>query len=152
MSETQTKVESRSIEDKLTGKYTKLSKLILLIAVLLIICVIIVFMGVAFLGYGHNWALLSLEGWIILLCALFGVFIILELIFFSHFSSVRNKIIELETPKPEFIKGKRVYVFTHPKRKEGGVFSKTYIDIDEQSVLRLRTLMIPPEGLWSKKE
>lgn len=147
MSETQTKVELRNIEDKLTGRYTLVSKLILFIAILFIICVFIVFMGIALLGYGHNWALLGLEGWIILSCALFGVFIILELFFYYHFSSVRNKIIELETPKPEFINGKRVYIFTYPKRKEGGVFSKTYIDIDEKNVLRLRTLMIPPEEL-----
>ena len=34
---------------------------------------------------------------------------------------------------------------------EGGIFSKTYIEIDNKNVLRLRTLIIPPEELWVKK-
>jgi hypothetical protein len=100
------------------------------------------------LGYGHDWALLNLESWIIALGVLFVIFIILELIFYSHLSSVKNKRIESKKPKIEFINGKRVIVFTYPKGKEGGIFSKTYIDIDENSVLRLKSLMIPPEELW----
>jgi len=151
MSELQIQVELRNTEDKLRGRYSLLSKLFLFIVILFIICVIIVFIGITSLGYGYNWAVVSLDGWIIIICALLGVFIIFELIFYSRFSSIRNKKIELETPKPEFINGKRVYVFTYPKEKEGGVFSKTYIDIDEQNVLRLKSLIIPPEELWSKK-
>jgi len=147
MSKPQKQTELRNIENKLTGKYSLLSKLFLFIAILLIIWIIIVFAGISYLGYGHDWAGLGLEGWIIALCALFGVFIILELIFYSHFSSVKDKRIELEKPKSEFINGKRVYVYTYPK-EEGGIFSKTYIEIDEHSVLRLRSLMIPPEDLW----
>jgi hypothetical protein len=152
MYESQKQTELRNIEDKLRGRYSLLSKLFLFIALLFIICVVFVFIGITFLEYGHNWALFSLEGWIITLCLLLLFFILLELIFYYNFSSVRRKRIELETPKSEFINGKRVYVFTHPKGKEGGIFSKTYIEIDEHSVLRLRSLMILPEELWSKKE
>jgi membrane protein YdbS with pleckstrin-like domain len=148
MSETQKQTELRNIEDKLSRRYSRLSKLILLIAILLIICVVIVFIGITSLGYGHDWALLNLESWIIALGVLFVIFIILELIFYSHLSSVKNKRIESKKPKIEFINGKRVIVFTYPKGKEGGIFSKTYIDIDENSVLRLKSLMIPPEELW----
>ena len=79
------------------------------------------------------------------------VFILLELIFYLHFSSVSKKTFEVEKPKQEFIDGKKVHVFTHPKGIEGGIFSKTYIEIDEKNVLRLRTPMIPPEKLWDKK-
>ena len=135
-----------------TGKSTLISRLIklfLLITFLLIICVAIVFLGIT-LGSGHNWALFGIDTWIIALCAIFGFFIILELIFFFHFLSVRNKTIELQKPKKEFIDGKRVYVFTYPKGKEGGIFSKTYIEIDDDNILRLRSLMIPPKDLWGK--
>ena len=59
---------------------------------------------------------------------------------------------EAEKPKPEFIDGKRVYVYSHPERMEGGIFSKTYIAIDKHSVLRLRSLMVPPNHLWNKDE
>jgi hypothetical protein len=144
--------ELRSIEDQLRSRYSLLSKLFIIIAILFTIFIIIVFLGITFLGYGYNWAGLSLDGWIIVLCTIFVILIILELIFFIHFSSARTKRIDVEKPKTEFINGKRVFVFTFPKGKEGGIFSKTYIEIDNTSVLRLRSLMIPPEELWGKKE
>ncbi len=40
---------------------------------------------------------------------------------------------------------------TYPEGVEGGIFSKTYVGIDEHNVLRLRTLMVPPDELWSQK-
>ena len=53
---------------------------------------------------------------------------------------------------PEFIDGKYIHVFTYPKGIEGGIFSKTYVEIDSENILRLRTLIIPPNELWSKNE
>ena len=58
MSEIQKQAGLRNIEDKLTGKYSILTKLFLIISILLIIWIIIVFAGVSSLGY--NWAGLSL--------------------------------------------------------------------------------------------
>ena len=52
----------------------------------------------------------------------------------------------------EFINEKKVHIYTYPKGITGGIFSKTYIDIDGHNILRLRTLMIPPGELWGKKE
>jgi len=146
MSETQKQPELRNIEGKLTGKYSILTKLFLIISILLTIWIIIVFAGVSSLGY--NWAGLSLEGWVIALCVIFGFFIILELIFCYHYDSVKDKRVELEKPKPEFMNGKKVYIYTCPEGEEGGIFSKTYVEIDEHSVLRLRSLMIASEELW----
>lgn len=148
MSEQQIQVEMRLYEDKLKKRYSFLIKLFLLIALLLILAIVIVFAGIAYFDSGYNWAGLDLDGWNILSSAFFAIFIIFILFFFIHISSVRKKIIELEKPKPEFINGKLVHVFTFPQGKEGGLFSKTYIDIDEHNVLRLRTLMIPPEEVW----
>ena len=150
MPKPQIETELRSIEDKLRNRYSLLSKLFILIAILFTIFIVIVFLGITYLGYGYNWAGISLEGWVIALCSLFGVFIILELILYFHFSSAKTKRIDAEKPKIEFINGKRVHVFTFPKGKEGGIFSKTYIEINENSVLRVRSLIIPPEELWSK--
>ena len=151
MPDPQKQSKLRNIEIKLRDRYSLLSKLFLLIAILFIICIALIFIGITFLGLGYNWALFSLEGWIISLCVLLGVFIILELIIFIHFYSVWNKRIELGKPKPEFINGRQVHVFTYPKGTTGGIFSKTYVDIDENSILRLRSIMISPEELWSKK-
>ncbi len=149
MPESQIQVELRNTEDKLRGRYLLFSKLFLIITILLIICIVIVFAGVG--SYGYNWALFSLNNWIIIICALFGVFIIFELVFYYHLSYIRKKRIKSEMPKPEFIDGKILHIYTYPKGKEGGVFSKTYIDIDEHNVLRLRYLIIPPEELLNKK-
>ena len=64
----------------------------------------------------------------------------------------KKKRMEKGKIEPEYINGKRVHVLTFPHGKEGGIFSKTYIQIDEDNVLRLRTLLIPPDELWGKKE
>jgi len=148
MSEKEIQVEMRLYKEKLRNRYSMFIKLFLLITFLLLIGIIIVFLGVAYFELGFNWAVLSLDGWNFLASAFFVFFIVLILIFYYHFSSLRNKIIELEKPKPEFIDGKKVHVFTFPDGKEGGLFSKTYIEIDEHNVLRLRTLMISPEEVW----
>lgn len=148
MSETQNKTKLRNVENRVKDRYRLLTKFFLFLSMILIICVIVVFVGITSFGYGHNWAGVGLEGWLIAACVMFGLFIIFELFFYSHYSSVKDKIKELETPKPEFVNGKRVYVYTDPKEKEGGIFSKTFVEIDENTLLRLRTLMIPPEDLW----
>ena len=54
----------------------------------------------------------------------------------------------MEKPKPEYIDGKIVVDITFPRGTDGGVYSKTYIEIDESSILRLKNLMIPPNELW----
>ena len=128
----QIQVELRNTEDRLRGKYSMLSMLFLIITIVLISCIAIVFIGIS-IGYGYNWALFGLDGWIIVLCSLFGIFIFLELVFYYHFSSLQNKREELEKPKPEFINEKRVYIYSHPEGREGGVlledlYGKNFIE------------------------
>ena len=108
----------------------------------------VVLFGVFVLGYGQNWAGISLDGWIIVVSLLSVIFILLEFLLYLNLSSLKKKRIELEKPKPEYINGKRVCVFTYPVGVEGGIFSKTYIELDKDNVLRLRSLIIPPEELW----
>jgi len=151
MSNVKIQTELRDKEDKLIKKYSLWSKLILLISIVFIVWIVVVFMGILFWESGPSWAAFSLDIWLIILSAVFGLFIILELVFYMHYSSVRNKRIILETPKPEYIDGKLVVIFTNPKGLEGGIFSKTYIGIDNKKVLRLRTLLIPPEDLWQRE-
>jgi hypothetical protein len=148
MSETEIQFEIRRLEGKIASRYSFLSRMFLVLSIIFIILIGIIFTGVFILNSGHDWALLSLNNWIMVISALFALFIILNLIFYFHFTSVKNKRIELEKPKPEFIDGKKVHVYTYPKGIEGGIFSKTYIEIDGHNLLRLRTLMIPPEDLW----
>ena len=151
MAEIEVKTKLKAQEDKLGTRYSMLSMLFLVIGLLLFIWAIVVAIGALVLKYGHNWAGLGLGSWILLIGVLLFILIILELFFYFHFSSIRAKRVQAEKPKPEYIDGKRVHVFTFPLGSEGGIFSKTYVEIDEHNILRLRTLMIPPTDLWSKK-
>ena len=132
--------------------YPKLSKLFLITSILFIIWILFVAMGAFILGMGPNWALLNLENWITAWCVLTVIFIILEVVFYFQYTSKADKKLELGKPEPEFLHDKQVYVYTYPTDVEGGIFSKTYISIDKNSVLRLRGLMIPQQKLWGKKE
>jgi len=152
MSKPPIQIEMRNTEAKLLDKYFLWSKLFILLIILFIVILSIVVIGVYIFGYGHTWALFSLDAWIILLCLLCVIFIVLEFVFYYHFSSVRAKRVELERPKPEFIDGKKVFIFTFPKGAEGGVFSKTYVEIDNKNILRIRSLIVPPDELWGNKE
>jgi hypothetical protein len=132
--------------------YPKLSKLFLITSILFIIWILFVAMGTFILEMGPNWALLNLENWIIAWCVLTVIFIILEVVFYFQYTSKIDKKLELDKPELEFLHDKRVHVYTYPTGAEGGIFSKTYISIDENSVLRLRGLMIPQQELGGKKE
>jgi len=144
--------EISKVEDKLKARYSTLSKVFVAISIFFIIWLVVIVLEIYLLGQGYNWALLSLDNWIYVLCALIGFFIILEIIFYLHYISVSKKRLEAEKPELEFTQGKRLYVYTHPKGAEGGIYSKTYIKIDENSVLRLRNLIVPLQELRSKKE
>ena len=132
--------------------YPKLSKLFLITSIIFIIWILFVAMGAFILEMGPNWAFLNLENWIIVWCVLTVIFIILGVIFCFQYTSKIDKKLELDKPEPEVLHDKRVYVYTYPTGAEGGIFSKTYISIDENNVLRLRGLMISQQKLWGKKE
>ena len=150
MSNTQIKIEMREKESNIIKKYSLLAKLFLIITFILIIWVVAVYLGTLLFSYGYDWAGLSLDLWIIVLCAIIGVFILFDLLFYLHFLSVKNRRVEIEKPKPEYMNGKKVHIYTFPEGMEGGIFSKTYVQIDEHNILRLRSLMIPPNELWNK--
>jgi len=144
--------ELRATEKNLSKFYSKISKILIFLTIILLIWFFALLVGVYIWGYNSNWALLSLNHWIILLSGLIGFFILLNVVLYYHFKSVDKKRIENEKPKPEFIKGRRVNEYTYPQGSEGGIFSKTYIAIDEHNVLRLRILMIKPAELWGKEK
>lgn len=151
MADIEFKRKLENIEDKLGTRYSRISKIFLIIGILLVLWAAIVFVGARVLNYGYNWAGLSVQDWIIIVAVILVVFIAIDLFMFFHFYSVKNRKKEVEKPKDEFIEGKKVHVFTFPIGMEGGIFSKTYFEVDDNNILRLRTLMIPPEELWGNK-
>jgi hypothetical protein len=147
--------ELQKARHKTITRYDKLFKIFLLISILFIILNVLIATGIYIFDMEANWAGLSLDNWIYICCGLIMVFIIFEIFFFIYYIILsdnglilRKKRSKKEKPKKEFIDGKRVYIYTHPMDAEGGIYSKTYIRINENSVLHLRTLMIPPEDLW----
>lgn len=95
-----------------------------------------------------GWALLTFSNWIIVTIIFIGIFIVLDLIFLFH--PVFKQFIPLEEGggKPEFIDGKRVYEYRYPEGEKEGVFSKTYIPVDDKTLVRVKTLL----GSISKSE
>ena len=135
-------------DEQLKTFYLKLSLIILIIAVIYLIWTVINIISVYSFGFDYNWAGPSLDQWILSSIALFSICIVLVLLFILHQHMTKLKRIEREKPKPLLFKGKRLYIFTQPKGSKGGIFSKTYIKIDENKVLSLRFQMIPPKDLW----
>jgi len=73
---------------------------------------------------------------------------LLEILFYLRFILLRRKRLRMEKPRPEYIDGKIVIDITFPMGTDGGIYSKTYIEIDKNSILRLKNLMIPPDEIW----
>ena len=136
--------------DNIGNKYILITKLFFIISIFLLFIVIIIAMGISILKMGPNFAILSLEYWMYIWCAIVGFFIVLELIFYFLYNSKNSKITFEEVDKTEYLHGKKVHIYTYPPSVKGGIFSKTYIEIDTNNVLRLRSLMIPPRDLWKK--
>ena len=140
--------EMLNLEMKISARYRWLFRLFQLITILLISLVIIAAVGIVFLGLGTNWFLFNFEGWIFGVSLVIGVFVLLEILFFLHFFFISIKRIKLGKPKPEYIDGKKIIDITFPEGTDGGVYSKTFIEIDNNNVLRLKNLMIPPDEIF----
>jgi hypothetical protein len=140
-------------EEKLKRRYLKASKLLFLFTVIYSLWVALVIMGVYFLLLENKWAVFTIEQWILSAIVLISVVIALEIIFLLHNILSRKKHLQPEqSKKPMYIQGKQVHSYTIPADAKGGIFSKTFIMIDEARVLNLRYQMIPPNDLWTQKQ
>lgn len=144
--------ELRSLENSLIKRYSMISKILFLSTIIFVLLVVVISAGVYALGFSYNWAGLTLNNWLLVLSVILCFFILINVFLYYHFKNVNIQRVEAEKPKPEFVGGKKVHVYTHPKESEGGIFSKTYIELDEHNILRLRLLMVKPTDLWSKSK
>lgn len=133
-------------------KYSRLTKIIFIVGMIVVLWAGIVFSGILFWGYAYDWALINLDMWLLIDSIIISVLIIIELALYFRYSNIKEKKTEIEKPKTEFINDKKVTVFTYPAGIEGGVFSKTYVELDDHNILRLRALMVHPGELWTNKE
>jgi hypothetical protein len=140
-------------EEKLKNRYLKASKLLFLFTVMYSLWIALVIMGVYFLQLGNKWAVFTIGQWILSAIILISVIIGLEIIFLLHNTLSRKKHLHPEQfQQPVYLQGKQVNSYTIPEGAKGGIFSKTFIMIDETRVLNLRYQMIPPNDLWKQKQ
>jgi hypothetical protein len=117
--------------------------------------IVILISGVSYLELDPDWAGISVSIWLVIISALFGLFIIIDiLMYMSPTTFLKGEIQEFIATEPssdEYLDGMRVYQYTYPKEKKGGLFSKTYIKVDDSTLIRVRNQMIPADDLWPNK-
>jgi hypothetical protein len=132
------------------------TKYFFVFTVLYSLWIAILIMGVYFLKLGNKWAILTMEQWILSAIALISIAIGLEVVLLIQYTLLRKKQREQLEPKKqkhrEYIQGKQVHNYTIPLDAKGGIYSKTYILIDEDRVLNIRYQMIPPNNLWGQQQ
>ena len=147
--------KSSSSPKKPMNIFLILPKLFLVICVLLLMWIVIVISGISVLEFDPDWAGLSLSTWLLIISILFGAFIIIDILMYvSPSLFTKGTIQEFVSSEPagEYLDGKIVYEYTYPEHKKGGIFSKTYIKINDSTLLRVRNQIIPAEMLWPETE
>lgn len=132
-------------DDKTLNRFKKISGLFIFLSIILLLWVIIVAAGSIIMNMDSYWAYLSLENWVLFSVIVIILFALIEIIYYLYTYYYTDKIIEFLEVETEMLHGKKVYIYTTPRDSKGGVFSKTYIPIDKDRVLRLRNQIIPPE-------
>ena len=150
------------INDRLRIKYRRVAAVLLVFAIVFTVWTIVVIVSVFSMGASIRWAELSPTEWVAANIIVVAIFLFVNLILYGRYrikvgiqpGETRDKRRRLrkEAPTPEMIKGHQVYTLTLPNGAKGGIFSKTFIPIDETRVLQLRYQMIPPTMLWPPKE
>ena len=140
-------------DEKQKTKLLKASKIFFILTVLYSCWIAILILGTYFLQLGFNWAGLTIEQWILSAIILISIILAIEILLVLQFIILKMKRQRPEKAKQkEYIQGRRVLRYTLPVDVKGGIFSKTYILIDEKWVLNLRYQMIPPGDLWGQKQ
>lgn len=129
---------------------SNLSVLMIFIAILVTLWISIIIISVYFLGMDNNWAGLAMDHWIMVGIGLITLFIIITLIQ-NLVPMLLITAKEREKRKPIYYNGKRVHDFTFPIESKGGVYSRTYIAIDDKNLVNFRYQMIQPDDLWKQK-
>ncbi len=145
--------EPLSDEERHKHKLIRVSKYFFIITLIYSLWIVLLISGVYFLQLGNTWAVLTIEQWLLSAIVLICIFIVLEVILVSQYLLVKKEHFwPKKRTQKEYIQGKRVYRYTIPPDAKGGIFSKTYILIDENRILNLRYQMITPNNLWEQKQ
>ncbi|VVB61797.1 Uncharacterised protein [uncultured archaeon] len=140
-------------EEKQKQRLLTTSKFLFLFIVIYIIWIVLLITGVYFLKLGDKWAILTVEQWIWSAIVLISIAIGIEIILLIYYILLQKKQIQPEKQKDlGFLQGRQVHNYTIPFNAIVGIFSKTFISIDEKHILNLRYQMVPPYDLWGQKQ
>lgn len=140
-------------EEKQKRRLLTTSKFFFLITMIYSLWIVLLVMSVYFLQLEYKWAGLTIEQWILSAIILISLMLILYVLLLLHYMLLKNKHLHPEKQKEsEYVQGKRIYRYTIPVDAKGGIFSKTFILIDENTVLNLRYQLIPSNDLWGQKQ
>jgi len=133
-----------------------LPKLFIIIVIVLLMWLLVVGSASLLLEFDPLWTGLSLGTWSLIISAFVGVFIIFDIILYMNTEPAVPQFQEFtpieEKAAVEYKEGKWVYEFTHPVGSKGGIYSKTYLQIDEGSIIRIRHQMFTADEIWTEEE
>jgi hypothetical protein len=140
-------------EEKQKQRLLKATKLFFLFIIIYTLWIVLIIIGVYFLQLENKWAILTVEQWILSAIALISIAIGFEIILLIYYTLSKKKQLQpIRQKEPVFLQGRQLHNYTIPFNAKGGIFSKTYILIDEKRILNLRYQMIPPNDLWGQKQ
>jgi hypothetical protein len=97
-----------------------------------------------------------LSTWLLAISIIFGIFIIIDTILYAYPKPIIYAETLSETHRmPSLVdikEGKEIYDYKFPKNVVGGLFSKTFIPIDDKTVLRLRHQLISEDMMRNKEK
>jgi len=140
-------------EERHKQRLLRATKFFFIFTILYTIWISIVIMGIYFLELESKWAIFTMEQWILSAIALISIAIGLEVVLLVQYTLARRKhLAPKKLKQKEYVQGKQVHSYTIPLDARGGIFSKTYILIDEDRVVNIRYQMIPPSDLWGPQQ
>jgi membrane protein YdbS with pleckstrin-like domain len=140
-------------EEKEKQRLLKASKFFFLLIIIYSLWIALLIVCVYFFLLEDNWAILTVAQWILSAIVLICIAICLEIILVIYFVLSKKKQPQFKKQnQPTLLDGKLVHSYTIPINTKGGIFSKTYILIDEKRILNLRYQMILPSDLWEQKQ
>ena len=120
--------------------YHKIFEIIFVISVLFVVLIIGVIIGTIVFELEPSWAIFPIKSWIIAGIYSTGFFILLDFFFFYH--CLKGDKCNYKKTKIEYSNGKKIYVYTNPKELSGGIFSKTYMQVEEDTYICVKSPMI----------
>ncbi len=109
----------------------------MILSIILVLWVVVVTTGTYLLEEEDGWSGLYLSEWVMIVIVLLVVFIVFNAFFLFHPSIVAV----VSERGEEFIQGKRVYEYIYPEGEKEGVFSKTYVPVDDETLVRIKILL-----------